>query len=53
MRGARAPGCPQGRDLLQLLACLDLHWDGEKLEAEMSSKDEFRIIQVGRELGSL
>lgn len=53
MKGARALGCPQGKDLLHLLACLDLHWDGEKLEAEMSSKDEFRTIQVGRELGSL
>lgn len=53
VRGAHALGCSQGRDLLHLLACLDLPWDGEKLEAEMSSKDEFRIIQVGSELGSL
>lgn len=52
MRRARALGCPQGEDLLQLLARLGFQWDGEMLEAEMSSKDEFRIIQVGRELGS-
>jgi len=53
MRGACAPGCPQGKDLLQPVARLDLHWDGGEFEAEMGGKEEFRIIQFERELGSL